>query len=57
MTATVIEMPRSTFKFTGQMHLDTFSIQFEKVPMDFERYDDLAINGLRLAMRKEFWSS
>ena len=50
-------MPRSTFKSTGQMHLDTFSIQFEKVPMDFERYDDLAINGLRLAMRKEFWSS
>ena len=32
------------------MHLDTFSIQFEKVTIDFERYDDLAINGLRLAM-------
>jgi hypothetical protein len=32
------------------MHLDTFSIPFEKVPIDFDRYDDLAINSLRLAM-------
>jgi transposase len=43
-------MPRSIFKFSGQMHLDTFSISFEKVPIDFDRYDDLAINGLLLAM-------
>ncbi|MCE5295781.1 MAG: transposase, partial [Euryarchaeota archaeon] len=50
MTATIIEIPRSIFSFYGQTHLDTFSIQFEKVSIDFDRYDDLAINGLRLAM-------
>jgi len=50
MTATEIEIPRSVFNYSGQMHLDTFSIRFEKVPVDFDRYDDLAINGFRLAM-------
>ena len=50
MTATVIEMPRSIFNFSGQMHLDTFLISFEKVVIDFDRYDDLAINGFRMAM-------
>ncbi|MCX6650944.1 MAG: transposase [Methanomassiliicoccales archaeon] len=50
MTVTMIEIPRSIFNFSGQTHLDTFSIQFEKVTMDFDRYDDLAVNGLRLAM-------
>jgi len=50
VTATEIEIPRSVFNFTGQMHLDTFSIPFEKVAIDFDRYDDLAINGFRLAM-------
>jgi hypothetical protein len=43
-------MSRSVFNSTGQMHLETFSIQFENVPIDFERYDDLAIHALRLAM-------
>jgi hypothetical protein len=51
MTATVIEIPRSIFNFSGQMHLDTFSIPFEKVAIDFDSYDDLAINGLRMAMK------
>jgi hypothetical protein len=50
MTATAIEMPRSIFNFSGQMHLDTFSIPFEEISIDFDRYDDLAINGLRLAL-------
>ena len=50
MTATAIEMPRSIFNYYGQMHLDTFSIPLEKVMIDFDRYDDLAINGLRLAL-------
>jgi transposase len=50
MTATEIEIPRSVFSFSGQMHIDTFSVQFEKVPIDFDRYDDLAIHGFRLAM-------
>lgn len=50
MTATVIDIPRSIFNFSGQTHLDTFSIAFEKVTIDFESYDDLAINGLRMAL-------
>jgi len=50
MTATLIEMPRSIFNFSGQTHLGTFSIRFEEVSIDFDRYDDLAINGLRMAM-------
>jgi len=50
MTATEIEIPRSVFNFTGQMHIDTFSIRFEKVSIDFDRYDDLAVHGFRLAM-------
>ena len=50
MTATVIETPRSIFNFSGQMHPDTFSISFEKVPIDFDSYDDLAINSLRMAL-------
>jgi len=50
MTATMIEMPSSIFNFSGQTHLDTFSIRFEEVSIDFDSYDDLAINGLRLAM-------
>ena len=50
MTATLIEMPRSIFNFSGQTHLDTFSIRFEEVSIDFDNYDDLVINGLRLAM-------
>ena len=43
-------MPSSIFNFSGQTHLDTFSIRFEEVSIDFKSYDDLAINGLRLAM-------
>jgi hypothetical protein len=50
MIATDLMMPRSIFKFSGQMHLDTLSIKFEKVPIDFHRYNDLAIKCLRLAM-------
>jgi hypothetical protein len=37
-------------QFSGQTHLDTFSIPFEKVAIDFDSPDDLAINGLRMAM-------
>ena len=50
MTATEIDIPRSVFNFSGQMHLDAFSIRFEKVAIDFDQYDDQAINGFRLAM-------
>jgi len=46
----MIEMPSSIFNFSGQTHLDAFSIRFEEVSIDFKSYDDLAINGLRLAM-------
>jgi transposase len=43
MGTTEIEMPCNVFKFSGQTGLDTFSL-------DLGRYDDRAVNGLRLAM-------
>lgn len=61
MVATIIEMPSCVFKFCGQSHLDTFELDL--VAVDFDRYDDMAINSLRLsleAIRKQadtfsFW--
>ena len=50
MVATEIAIPRSVFNFSGQTGLDTFSIEVEKLSVDFDRYDDLAVHGLRLAM-------
>jgi hypothetical protein len=55
MTATIIEIPRSIFSFHGQTHFGIISIQFENVSIDFDRYGDLAINGMRLAMSPGFW--
>jgi transposase len=49
-------MPSDVFKFSGQVHLDTFALDLESVAVDLDRYDDVAINGLRLsleAIRKE----
>jgi hypothetical protein len=43
-------MPRDVFNFSGQTGLDTFAIKPEKMSIDFERYDDLAVHGLRLAL-------
>ena len=50
MTATIIEISNNLFNFAGQAHLDTYLIEFDEVVIDFDRYDDIAINGLRLAM-------
>ena len=48
--ATKIEMPRNVFNFSPQTCIDTFAIEPEKMSIDFERYDDLAIHGFRLAL-------
>ena len=50
LIATEIEMPRDIFNFSGQTGMDTFAIEPEKMSIDFERYDDLAVHGLRLAL-------
>jgi len=50
VTATIIEISNNLFNFAGQTHLDTYLIEFDEVVIDFGRYDDIAINGLRLAM-------
>lgn len=63
MVATILEMPNCVFNFSGQSHLDTYALDLERVAVDFDRYDDVAINGLRLsleAIRKQvdsfsFW--
>jgi hypothetical protein len=38
------------FKFSGQAHLDTFALELERVAVDLDRYDDVAVNGLRLSL-------
>jgi transposase len=56
-------MRNCVFNFSGQVHLDTYALEVERVAVDFDRYDDLAINSLRLsleAIRKQvdsfsFW--
>lgn len=50
MEATTVEMPSDVFKFSGQVHLDTFALDLESVTVDLDRYDDVAINGLRLSL-------
>jgi len=50
MGATEIEMPCNVFNFSGQTRMDTFSVELSKVSIDFDKYDDLAVHGLRLAM-------
>lgn len=56
-------MPNCIFKFSGQAHLDTYALDVERVMVDLDRYDDVAVNSLRLsleAIRKQvdsfaFW--
>jgi transposase len=43
-------MPSDVFKFSGQAHLDTFALELERVAVDLDRYDDVAVNGLRLSL-------
>ena len=50
MVATEIALPRGIFSFSGQTRMDTFSLDLDELSIDFERYDDVAIHGLRLAM-------
>jgi hypothetical protein len=46
--ATIVEIPSDVFKFSGQAHLDT--LELERVAVGPDRYDDVAVNGLRLSL-------
>ena len=50
MVATILEIPSNIFNFCGQVHLDTYALDIERVAVDFDRYDDVAVNGLRLSL-------
>ena len=50
MVAAILEIPNNIFNFFGQAHLDTYALDLERVAVDFDRYDDLAVNGLRLSL-------
>ena len=50
LVATILEIPNCIFNFSGQSHLDTYALDVERVTVDFDRYDDVAINGLRLSL-------
>ena len=50
MEATIVQIPSDVFKVCGQVHLDTFALDLERVTVDLDRYDDVAINGLRLSL-------
>ena len=63
MVATTIAIASEVFNFSGQVHLDTYALEIERVAVDLDRYDDVAVNSLRLsleAIRKQadsfsFW--
>jgi transposase len=46
----MMEITSDVFKFSGQVHLDTFALELESVAVDLDRYDDVAINSLRLSL-------
>ena len=50
MTTTEIAIPNSIFNFCGQVHLDTYALDVERVAVEVDRHDDRAINGLRLSL-------
>ncbi len=62
---TMLEIPCDVFKFSGQAHLDKFALELERMAVDLDRYDDVAVNGPRLSLEairkktKEFayWQS
>jgi transposase len=46
----MMEISSDVFKFSGQVHLDTYALELERVAVDLDRYDDVAVNGLRLSL-------
>jgi len=46
----MMEISSEVFKFSGQVHLDTYALELERVAVDLDRYDDVAVNGLRLSL-------
>ena len=50
LVATTIAITSEVFKFSGQVHLDTYALDVERVSIDLDRYDDVAVNSLRLSL-------
>lgn len=46
----MLEIRSDVFKFSGQVHLDTYALELERVAVDLDRYDDVAVNGLILSL-------
>lgn len=45
-----VALPNGVFCSSGRTRMGTFSLGFDEMSIYFERYDDAAIHGLRLAM-------
>ncbi len=50
MEATSIAIPSEVFNVSGQVRLDTFALDLDAVTVDLDRYDDIAVNSLRLSL-------
>lgn len=50
LEATALAITNDVFKFSGQVHLDTFALDLDDVTIDLDRYDDVAVNSLRLSL-------
>lgn len=50
LEATKVEIPSDVFDVSGQVHLDTLALDLERVTVEIERYDDVAVNGPRLSL-------
>ena len=50
MVATINEITSEVFKFSGQVHLDTFALDLEAMAVDLDRYDDVAKHSFRLSL-------
>jgi hypothetical protein len=46
----MMEITSDVFKFSGQVHLDTYALELERVTVDLDRYDDVAVNSPRLSL-------
>jgi hypothetical protein len=48
--STIIGIPSDVFKYSGQSRLDTFVLELERVAVDLDRCNDVAVNGLRSSL-------
>ena len=46
----MMEITSDVFKFSGQVHLDSYALDLDQASIDLNRYDDVAVNSLRLSL-------